>query len=47
MYEDDLGNKDNLVWKQVATAAKANGMSLKDTVAEIKKSLDEMLKKQK
>ncbi len=46
-YNDNLGNPKNIIWKQLEEAAKENGMSLKDTVEEMKKSMDAMLKQQK
>ena len=43
-YNDNLGNPKNLVWKQVEEAAKANGMSLADTVKELTNGMQAMLK---
>lgn len=39
MPDDDMGNPDNLTMEDVKKAAKASGMSVKDTINNLKASL--------
>lgn len=40
MPDDDMGNPDNLTTKNLKKAAKASGMSIKDTINNLKAGLE-------
>lgn len=40
IYDDDMGNKDNLVIEDLVKAAQASSMNGQDTLKEIQKSLE-------
>ncbi len=46
MPEDDMGNPDNITMETLKRAAKASGMSVKDTVDNVKASLAQLDDKQ-
>lgn len=40
LYDDDMGNKDNIIRKTLAKAAIASGMNGENTIEELKKALE-------
>ncbi len=44
---DQMNDPKNIIWDQVKAAAVAGGMSLEDTVAEIKRMMDKGLEEEK
>lgn len=46
MYQDDMGNPDNITVQTIEKAAKASGMSKKQTLKNLIEGLQDLLKKE-